>query len=93
VPEGTLEGLLDAYRELRGIEAVYRWVSGRAVEVFDPTSEAFALSAELADLPEGVAELAARIKASRATIREAFQAVLARGSIAALAAAPEPSPQ
>jgi glutamate-ammonia-ligase adenylyltransferase len=86
VAGGLLERLLDAYRVLRGVEAIARWVSGRAIEVFDPKSEAFALCAELADLPGGVGGLVAHIAASRATIREAFQAVLRRGSIAALRA-------
>jgi glutamine synthetase adenylyltransferase len=80
-----LERLLDAYWELRRIEAVSRWVTGRAIEVFDPKSEAFALSAELADLRDGAGGLAACIEASRATIRNAFQDVLSRGSIVALA--------
>jgi [glutamine synthetase] adenylyltransferase / [glutamine synthetase]-adenylyl-L-tyrosine phosphorylase len=80
-----LERLLDAYRELRRIEAVSRWVTGRAIEVFDPKSEAFALSAELADSRDGAHGLAACIEASRATIRNAFQEVLSRGSIVALA--------
>ena len=81
-----LERLLDAYSELRRIEAIARWVTGRAIEVLDPKSEAIALSAELADSPDGAYGLAARIEASRATIRHAFQRVLSRGSIAALAA-------
>ncbi|HME68438.1 MAG TPA: hypothetical protein VKM54_01030, partial [Myxococcota bacterium] len=87
-----LERLLDAYSELRRIEAVSRWVSGRAIELFDPKSETFALSAELADLPDGVDGLAARIEVSRATIRNAFQGVLTRGSIAALGAVPPAPP-
>jgi len=86
VAGSSLERLLEAYSELRQIEAVSRWASGRAIEVFDPKSEAFALSAELADCPGGVAGLAARIEASRTTIRNAFGSVLARGSIAALEA-------
>ena len=81
-----VERLLDAYSELRRVEAVLRWVAGRAIEVFDPKSEAFALSAELADSTDGVDGLAARIETCRATIRSAFQGVLSRGSIAALAA-------
>jgi glutamate-ammonia-ligase adenylyltransferase len=86
VAGAPLERLLDAYSELREIEALARWVRGRAVEVFDPRSEAFALVAELADPPGGAGELRERIEAARATIREAFQSVLARGSIAALEA-------
>ncbi len=85
VAGAPLEQLLDAYSELREIEALARWVIGRAVEVFDPTSEAFVLSAELADPPGGVDGLRERIEASRAKIRCAFESVLARGSIAALA--------
>jgi glutamate-ammonia-ligase adenylyltransferase len=81
-----LEGLLDAYGELRRIEAVFRWVSGRAIEVFDPKSEAFLLCLELMDAPDGVEGLVAQIEASRSVIRKAFQGVLARGSIAALSA-------
>jgi glutamine synthetase adenylyltransferase len=93
VAGAPLERLLDAYRALRRVEAIARWVSGRAVEVFDPKSEAFALCAELADLPGGGVEgLAAQIDASRAAVREAFEAVLKRGSIAALAAPPPRPP-
>jgi glutamate-ammonia-ligase adenylyltransferase len=88
VAGASLEGLLEAYRQLRRIEAIARWVSGRAIEVFDPRSEAFALCVELADLPDGVEGLRGCIEASRATIRDAFRAVLTRGSIDALGAAP-----
>ena len=90
----ALERLLDAYSELRRIEAVSRWVSGRAIEVFDPKSEAFMLAAELVEPPDEPHRLTVRIEASRATIRNAFQAVLTRGSIAALGAVPpRPGPQ
>ncbi|HKE13160.1 MAG TPA: hypothetical protein VKE73_16460 [Myxococcota bacterium] len=92
IPAPSLEGLLGAYRELRRIEAIARWVSGRAIEVFDPKSEAFALCAELADSSDGVDGLRARIEASRATIRAAFHAVLKRGSIDALSAPPRRAP-
>jgi len=82
----ALETLLEAYGELRRIEALARWVSGRAIEVFDPKSEAFALSADVADPTQGVDGLLDRIASGRAAIRSTFHDVLSKGTIEALEA-------
>jgi glutamine synthetase adenylyltransferase len=79
------EALLLEYAFLRRVEARARWLSGRSVEAVDLAPPAGALVAELVAPGLASEELGARIAAARERIAAAFEAVLAAGTIGALA--------
>jgi glutamine synthetase adenylyltransferase len=81
-----VDTLLDDYAFLRLVEARARWCAGRALEGLRSAPDALAPVAELA-LPGGDgAALLERVASTRRRIREAYDAVIRSGSIAALEA-------
>lgn len=80
-----VEAVLSAYDFLRRVEARNRWVSGRAVESFDPGGEGAPLVVALTAPEDGVAALMERIAETRALVRAAFRAVVHSGTIGVLA--------
>ena len=82
-PGPATEGLLEAYRFLRLLEARARWVAGRAVEAL-PAGETLAIVAELVEPGVSPAALLERTRAVRDRVREACERVLAAGTVRAL---------
>jgi len=79
-----VEALLAEYALLRRVEANARWMTGRAVEAQDTHPDALTAAAELAQPGISGAELRERLTRAREQIREAYDRVMASGSIAAL---------
>ncbi len=80
-----VETLLEDYALLRRVEAAARWSAGRPVESLPAAGEDLAVVAELTE-PGGSGEaLLARLASARERVRAAYDAVVAAGSIAALA--------
>jgi glutamate-ammonia-ligase adenylyltransferase len=79
-----VEELLTEYALLRRIEANARWTAGRAVEAQVTHPDALEAAAELAQPGISGAELRRRLTRARARIREAYDRVMAAGTIAAL---------
>jgi len=84
-PGPASEALLAEYAFLRRVEARARWLAGRSVEAVDLSPPGGALVAELVAPGLAAEELGTRIAAARARIAAAFEAVLAAGTIGALA--------
>jgi len=80
-----VEALLADYRSLRVVEARCRWVHTRASEEIDSASESLGIVAELVEPGLAAAALIARIEGIRERVRAAFDAVIAAGTIRALA--------
>jgi glutamate-ammonia-ligase adenylyltransferase len=78
------ESLIRHYQVLRRAESRMRWCAGRAVESLERDDVRLADAAELVEPGLSAAGLASRIDASRAAIREAFDAVVRADSIEAL---------
>jgi glutamate-ammonia-ligase adenylyltransferase len=76
--------LLRHYRLLRRVESRMRWCAGRAVESLERSDLRLGDVAELVEPGLDVPGLVARIEASRAAIRGAFDAVVRAGTIEAL---------
>ncbi len=79
-----VEALLAEYTLLRRVEANARWMTGRAVEAQATHPDALAAAAELAGPGTTDAQLRKRLTLARERIREAYDRVMAAGSIAAL---------
>lgn len=79
------ERTLRHYHLLRRVESRMRWCAGRAVESLERSDPRLDEVAELVEPGLRAPELVARIAASRAEIRQAFEAVTRAGTIAALA--------
>ena len=79
-----VEELLGEYALLRRVEANARWMAGRAVNAQTTHPDALAAAAELARPGTTDAELRKRLALARERIREAYDRVMAAGSIAAL---------
>ena len=80
-----VERLLDDYALLRRVEAAARWCAGRPVEGLPAEGEALAVVAELVTPGESGEALVASLRAARERVRTAYDAVIAAGTIAALA--------
>ena len=78
------EDTLRHYRALRRVESRMRWCAGRAVERLERDDPRLGDVAELVEDGLPVAGLLARIDASRAAVRRAFDAVVRAGTIEAL---------
>jgi glutamate-ammonia-ligase adenylyltransferase len=78
-----LERLLDDYRTLRIVEARNRWVHARAAEGLPTAGEALPVIAELVASGSTGPDLLARVAEVRRHVRESFDRVIARGTIAA----------
>ena len=81
-----VDTLLDDYAFLRLVEARARWCAGRALEGLRSAPEALEPVAELALPGSDGAALLERVASTRRRIREAYDAVIRSGSIAALEA-------
>ena len=79
-----VEELLAEYALLRRVEANARWMAGRAVEAQSTHPDALGAAAELAQPGTSGAELRKRLTRARERIREAYDQVMASGTIAAL---------
>ncbi len=79
-----VEELLAEYALLRRVEANARWMAGRAVEAQPTHPDALAAAAELAQPGTSGNELRKRLTRARDRIREAYDRVMASGTIAAL---------
>jgi glutamate-ammonia-ligase adenylyltransferase len=79
-----VEELLAEYALLRRVEANARWMAGRAVESQATHPDALAAAAELVQPGSTGAELRKRLSRARERIREAYDRVMASGTIAAL---------
>jgi hypothetical protein len=71
------------------VEACLRWVVGRGADTLDTDAESFPLVAALVLPGEPAEAVAEQATTARRTIRAAFEAVVAAGSIAGLEAAPD----
>jgi glutamate-ammonia-ligase adenylyltransferase len=80
----VVQGILEAYRFLRVVEARARWVAGRAVDLLPTETESLAVVAELVEPGLDPVELLERTHAARGEVREALEQVLAAGTITAL---------
>jgi glutamate-ammonia-ligase adenylyltransferase len=80
-PEGASDALLTDYHELRRIEARARWIAGRGVERLP---DDLAATAELVEPGLDPEALRDRVGATRRRVREAWDRVVAAGSIAGL---------
>ena len=79
-----VEELLAEYALLRRVEANARWMAGRAVDAQGTHPDTLTAAAELAQPGTSDAELRKRLSRARERIREAYDRVMACGSIAAL---------
>lgn len=79
-----VEELLAEYTLLRRVEANARWMAGRAVEAQSTHPDALGAAAELTQPGISGAELRKRLTGARERIREAYDRVMASGTIAAL---------
>jgi glutamate-ammonia-ligase adenylyltransferase len=79
-----VEELLEEYALLRRAEANARWMAGRAVDAQGTHPDALTAAAELAQPGTTGAELRKRLTRARERIREAYDRVMASGTIAAL---------
>jgi len=79
-----VEELLGEYALLRRVEANARWMARRAVNAQSTHPDALAAAAELARPGATDAELRKSLALARERIREAYDRVMAAGSIAAL---------
>jgi glutamine synthetase adenylyltransferase len=79
-----VEQLLEDYALLRRVEAAARWCAGRPVEGVPAGGEELAVVAELTGAGGGD-PLAASLASARKRVRAAYDAVIAAGSISALA--------
>jgi len=77
--------LLEDYAFLRLVESRARWLAGRAVEAVELAPPVGPLVAELVAPGLRAEELGVRLTAARARVAAAFEAVLAAGTLAALA--------
>ena len=82
-----VEQLLEDYALLRRAEAAARWSAGRPVESISTQGEELAVVAELVAPGEGGDALATGLSSAQERIRSAYDAVVAAGSINALASA------
>jgi glutamate-ammonia-ligase adenylyltransferase len=77
-----VDELLEDYGLLRRVEAIARWMAGRAVEFVD--AERLAATAELTHPGLGGDELRERLAAARERIRRSYRSVVESGTIGAL---------
>jgi glutamate-ammonia-ligase adenylyltransferase len=80
-----VEALARDYAFLRLVESRARWLAGRAVEAVDLSEPSGRLLAELVEPGLAAPALASRIAEARARVAAAFDAVVAAGTIRALA--------
>ena len=83
-PGPASDRLLDDYAWLRALESAARWRAGRPVESLPGDEAELAVVAELVEPGGSTTSLRERLAATRARIRNAWNAVVEAGSIAAL---------
>ena len=81
-----LERVLEAYAQIRTLEAAARWRAGRSIEEFDFDGAPGAALAELAEPGSAPERLEAELGETLSAIRSGWDAVIDAGTIRALGA-------